>query len=149
MSPPTAASARTAAKFMTPAQDPADTIKPVPPEPARAPRFSATLPHREALEMSIKSKLVTAATALTVMAGVGAAGTLTANAATSKCGAICSEFYSATTGTAFVLDAPKQARQPAQPLTLPHANRASKAEDFVVQTLGTVSDFPEAGSVSA
>lgn len=29
--------------------------------------------------MSIKSKLVTAATALTVMAGVGAAGTLTAN----------------------------------------------------------------------
>jgi hypothetical protein len=98
--------------------------------------------------MSIKSKLVTAATALTVMAGVGAAGTLTANAATSKCGAICSEFYSATTGTALVLDAPNQVGQAGQPVTLARANRASKGEDFVVQDLGTVSDFHAAGFVS-
>ncbi|HJY95862.1 MAG TPA: hypothetical protein VJ371_12980 [Streptosporangiaceae bacterium] len=98
--------------------------------------------------MSIKSRLVTAATALTVMAGVGAAGTLTANAATSKCGAVCSEFYSATTGTAFVLDVPKQASRVGQPLTLARANRASKGEDFVVQTLGTVRDFHAAGFVS-
>ena len=98
--------------------------------------------------MSIKTKLVTAATALTVMVGVGAAGTLTANAATSKCGAICSEFYSAKTGTAFVLDAPNQVGQAGQPVTLARANRASKGEDFVVQTLGTVSDFHAAGLVS-
>ena len=97
--------------------------------------------------MSIKTKLVTAATALTVIASIGAAGTLTANAATSKCGAICSEFYSAKTGTAFVLDAPNQVGQ-AQPVTLARANRASKGEDFVVQTLGTVSDFHAAGLVS-
>jgi hypothetical protein len=98
--------------------------------------------------MSIKSKLVTAATILTVMAVVGAAGTLTANAATSKCGAICSDFYSATTGTAFVLDAPNRVGQAGQPVTLARANRASKGEDFVVQALGTVSDFRAAGLLS-
>ena len=99
--------------------------------------------------MSIRNKLVTAATVLTVMAGVGAAGTLTANAATPKCGAICSDFYSATSGTAFVLDAPNQVGQAGQPVTLARANRASKGEDFVLQVLGTVSDFHAAGFVPA
>jgi hypothetical protein len=99
--------------------------------------------------MSIKTKLVTAATVLTVMAGVGAAGTLTANAATPKCGAICSDFYSAETGTAFVLGVPNQVGHVGQPVTLARASRASKGEDFVVQLLGTVSDFHEAGLVSA
>lgn len=95
--------------------------------------------------MSIKNKLVTAATALTVMAGVGAAGTLTANAATPKCGATCSDFYSGATGTAFVLDAPNQA---GHPVTLARANRASKGEDFTVDALGTVHDFYQAGLLS-
>jgi hypothetical protein len=98
--------------------------------------------------MSIKTKLVTAATALTVMAGVGATATLTANAATPKCGALCSDFYSAATGTGWVLDAPAQVGQAGQLLTLARASRASKSEDFVVQALGTVSDFHEAGLVS-
>ena len=92
--------------------------------------------------MSIKTKLVTAATAVTVMAGVGAAGTLTANAATPKCGATCSDFYSGTSGTAFVLAAPRRA---GQPVTLARANRASKGEDFAVDALGTVHDFYRAG----
>jgi hypothetical protein len=55
--------------------------------------------------MSIKSKLVTAATALTLVAGVGAAGILTANAATPKCGRACTDFYSRAFGTSSVLDA--------------------------------------------
>jgi hypothetical protein len=92
--------------------------------------------------MSIKNKLVTAATAVTVMAGVGVAGTLTANAATPKCGATCSDFYSGTTGTAFVLAAPRKA---GRPVTLARANRASKGEDFSVDALGTVHDFYRAG----
>ena len=92
--------------------------------------------------MSIKTKLVTAATAVTVMAGVGVAGTLTANAATPKCGATCSDFYSGTSGTAFVLAAPRRA---GQPVTLARANRASKGEDFTVDALGTVHDFYRAG----
>lgn len=92
--------------------------------------------------MSIKTKLVTTATAVTVMAGVAVAGTLTANAATPKCGATCSDFYSGTTGTAFVLSAPRKA---GQPVTLARANRASKGEDFSVDALGTVHDFYRAG----
>lgn len=95
--------------------------------------------------MSIKNKLVTAATALTVLAGVGAAGTLTANAATPKCGATCSDFYSGTTGTAFVLDAPNRV---GRPVTLARANRARKGEDFTVDALGTVHDFYQAGLLS-
>ena len=76
------------------------------------------------------------------MAGVGVAGTLTANAATPKCGATCSDFYSGTSGTAFVLAAPRRA---GQPVTLARANRASKGEDFAVDALGTVHDFYRAG----
>ena len=101
--------------------------------------------------MSIKSKLVTAATALTVIAGVGAAGTLTANAATPKCGATCSDFYSRAFGTAFVFGVPKragQAGQVGQPAILARANRASRGEDFAVDILGTVHDFYHAGLLS-
>jgi len=92
--------------------------------------------------MSIKTKLVTAATAVTVMTGVAVAGTLTANAATPKCGATCSDFYSGTSGTAFVLAAPRKA---GQPVTLARADRARKGEDFSVDALGTVHDFYRAG----
>lgn len=98
--------------------------------------------------MSIKSKFVTAATTLAVMAGVGAAGTLTASAATPKCGAACSDFYSGATGTAFVLDTPNTAGRPGQALTLAKASGASKGEDFSVDALGTVRDFYRAGLLS-
>ena len=92
--------------------------------------------------MSIKRKLVTAATALAVITGVGAAGTLTANAATPKCGATCTDFFSRATGPAFVLSAPNRV---GQPVTLARASRASKREDFTVDALGTVHDFYRAG----
>jgi hypothetical protein len=98
--------------------------------------------------MSIKSKLVTAATALAVIAGVGAAGTLTANAATPRCGATCSNFYSRAFGTAFVFGVANKAGQAGQPVILARANRASKDEDFVVDALGTVRDFYRAGLLS-
>ncbi len=98
--------------------------------------------------MSIKSKLVAAATALTVIAGVGAAGTLTANAATHQCGATCSDFYSRAFGTAFVLSVPNRAGHIGQQAILARANRASKGEDFAVDALGTVRDFYRAGLLS-
>lgn len=98
--------------------------------------------------MSIKSKLVTAATALTVIVGVGTAGTLTANAATPKCRAACSDFYSRAFGTAFVLSVPDQVGHAGQQAILARANRASRGEDFAVDTLGTVHDFYRAGLLS-
>ena len=93
--------------------------------------------------MSIKSKIVTAAAALTLIAGVGAAGTLTARAATPKCGALCSDFYSRAFGTASVLDV-LHAGRAGQAATLARASR-SQGEDFSVDGLGQVRDFFRAG----
>ena len=98
--------------------------------------------------MSIKTKLVTAATTLTVIVGAGAAGTLTANAATPKCGQICTDLYNQATGTGFVLSAPAQAGRAGLPVWMARASRASKREDFAVDHLGTVHDFYHAGLVS-
>jgi hypothetical protein len=98
--------------------------------------------------MSIKTKLVTAAATLTLVAGVSAAATQTANAATPKCGAICSDFYSHAIGTAFALDVADQVGQAGQPTTLARANRTSQGEDFTVDALGTVHDFYKLGLVS-
>jgi hypothetical protein len=98
--------------------------------------------------MSIKTKLVTAAATLTLIAGVSAAATQTANAATPKCGATCSDFYSHALGTAFVLDVADQVGQAGQPATLARANRASNGEDFTVDALGTVHDFYRLGLLS-
>jgi hypothetical protein len=94
--------------------------------------------------MSIKTKLVTAATTLTVMAGVGMAGTLTANAATVKCGASCTDFYSRAAGSGFVLHTSGQS---GQPVTVAGASRASQGEDFTIDALGPLSALNHAGIV--
>lgn len=98
--------------------------------------------------MSIKTKLVTAATTATVIVGIGATGTLAANAATPKCGQICTDFYNHAAGRGFVLSAPAQAGRVGQPISLARASRASKREDFALDSLGTVHDFYRAGLVS-
>ena len=97
--------------------------------------------------MSIKSKLVTAATALTLIAGVGAAGTLTANAATPKCGGGCTDFYSRAFGSSAVLDTLHQVRKAGQLTILAKASRANQGEDFSVDGLGQLRDFYRAGLV--
>jgi hypothetical protein len=96
--------------------------------------------------MSIKSKLVTAATALTLIAGAGAAATLTANAATPKCGGGCADFYSRAFGPSSVLNALHQGAKAGQ-LTLAKASRANQGEDFSVDGLGQLRDFFRAGLV--
>jgi hypothetical protein len=62
--------------------------------------------------MSIKSKIFAAAATLTMVGGIGAAGTLTANAATPSCGHNCIDIFSREFGThhdpAFVLDVYQQ-----------------------------------------
>ena len=99
--------------------------------------------------MSIKSKIVTAAATLTLAAGVGAAGTLTANAATSPCAANCVNWFSAAFGTAahpaFVPNVPNQVAQAGQPVTLAPASGANKGEDFSPGYVATVHDLVVAG----
>jgi hypothetical protein len=97
--------------------------------------------------MFIKSKLVTAAAALALIAGVGVAGTLTANAATPQCGPACSNLYSHAFGPAWVVNVLRHVGRPGQPATLAKASRANQGEDFGVDRLGRVRDFVHAGLV--
>lgn len=98
--------------------------------------------------MSIKTKLVTAAAGLTLIVGLGAAGTLTANAATPRCGPSCTDLYSRAFGPAWVLSLLKHAGRAGQLTTLDRASHAGQGEDFRVDSLGRVSDFVRAGLVS-
>lgn len=96
--------------------------------------------------MSVKSRFIMSAAALAVVAGgVGAAGTVTANAATAACGPYCVSLYSTAFGTsrppAWVLDVPNQAGPVGSPVTVARASGANQGEDFAEAFQGVVSDF--------
>jgi hypothetical protein len=103
--------------------------------------------------MSIKSKLLAAAATLTVAGGLGTAGALSASAATPSCGHHCIDIFSREFGTHrhpnFVLDVWRQSARVGQPIILYRTSNTDKAEDFTVANQGTVSDFYQAGLVSA
>ncbi len=103
--------------------------------------------------MSIKSKVLAAAATLTLVGGLGAAGALSANAATPSCGHDCIDIFSHEFGThhnpAFVLDVWRQAAKVGQPIILYRTSNTDKAEDFTISFQGTVADFFAAGLVSS
>lgn len=102
--------------------------------------------------MSMRAKIAAAAAALTIAAGVGAVGTLPANAATRACGINCADWFSAAFGTTahpgFVLDAVNRAGPTGSSVILARASGANPAEDFVPSDEGTVQDFIQAGLIS-
>jgi hypothetical protein len=102
--------------------------------------------------MSIKSKVLAATATLTLVGGLGAAGALTANAATPSCGHSCIDIFSREFGTHhhpnFVLDVWRQAARVGQPIILFRTSNSDPAEDFTVSNQGTVNDFLAAGLVS-
>ena len=103
--------------------------------------------------MSIKSKILAAAATLTMVGGLGAAGALTANAATPSCGQRCIDIFSREFGThhspAFVLDVWRGIKKAGTPIILYRTSNTDKAQDFTVSNQGTVGDFFAAGLVSA
>jgi hypothetical protein len=103
--------------------------------------------------MSVKTKALAAAAALAVIGGTGAAGALSAGAATPSCGANCIDVFSKQFGTfhhpAFVLDVLRQGVKVGQPVILFRTSNSDPAEDFTVTNEGTVSDFYAAGLVSS
>jgi hypothetical protein len=99
--------------------------------------------------MSITSKVITAALALGVVTGVGAAGAHTANAATPKCGALCTNFYSKALGKGYLVNVVNQASQIGQPASLAKAADTNAGEDYVLSTQGLVKNFYRAGLISA
>jgi hypothetical protein len=102
--------------------------------------------------MSVRSKVITAAAALAIVTGVGAAGTQTANAATPECGETCLSLYSAAFGTSqspnFVLDVLNNVPRTGQPLILAPASGTNQGEDFIADTPEPVSTWVEAGLMS-
>src|SRR5579859_6034441 len=106
--------------------------------------------------MSIKSKVLAAATTLTLVGGVGTAGVLTAgtaSAATPSCGIACVNVFSYMFGTHdspnYVVDVLRQGERVGQPIILFRAANFDPAEDWTVAFQGTVADFFAAGLVSA
>jgi len=103
--------------------------------------------------MSIKSKVFAAAATLTLVGGVGAAGAMSASAATPSCGHDCIDVFtrafSSHENPSFVLDVLRQGERVGQPVILFRQSNADPAEDFTVSYQGQVSDFYAAGLVSA
>src|SRR6266699_4414492 len=102
--------------------------------------------------MSIKSKVVAATAALTLVGGVGAVTALSASAATPSCGRDCLDLISREFGTHnhpnFVVDVLRQGAQVGQPIILFRTSNSDPAEDFTVSFQGSTSDFFAAGLVS-
>jgi hypothetical protein len=106
--------------------------------------------------MSVKSKVLAAAAALTLVGGGGAVGVLTAGtagAATPSCGSSCVDIFSHNLGTYphpnFVLDVLRQGEKVGQPIILFRASSSDPAEDFTVSDQTLVSAFYAAGLVSS
>ncbi len=103
--------------------------------------------------MSIKSKVLAATATLALVGGVGAMGTLSANAATPSCGRFCVDIFSRDFGTHatpnFVLDTLRQGEKVGQPQILFRTANFDPAEDYTFSYQGLVSDFFAAGLVSA
>jgi hypothetical protein len=107
--------------------------------------------------MSVKSKLFASAAALTMVSGVGLAGALTAGTAsaeTPSAGSSAVDFFNFGTGStyqspSYLLDSYKQAQGTGNPLILFATNNTDPAEDFTAQTPEPVSDFFQAGLVTA
>jgi hypothetical protein len=96
--------------------------------------------------MSIRSKVLAVAATLTLVSGVGAAGTLTAaHAATPSCGDDCIDVFSHQFGTHFkpnyLVDVLRQGQKVGQPIILFRSSNTDPALDF------TISDLDVCGNV--
>jgi len=105
--------------------------------------------------MSIKSKVLASAAALTLVSGVGLVGALTAgtaNAETPAAGPGAVEVFSQLFGTHHhptdVLDTLRQGEKVGQPQILFRTSNSDPAEDYTITDQGTVQDFWEAGLVT-
>ncbi len=106
--------------------------------------------------MSIKSKVLAAAATLTLIGGVGAAGTLgatAASAATPSCGPACINLFSYQFGDHaspnYTVDVLRQGEKVGQPIILFRTADYDPALDWTFAFEGTVADFFAAGLVSS
>jgi hypothetical protein len=105
--------------------------------------------------MFIKTRVLAAATMLTLAGGAAAAGALpaqTAGAATTSCGSRCIDFFSRQAGTYRhpngVLAVLNRAARVGQPVVASRASRRDPGEDFTISSRAKVSEFFAAGLVT-
>jgi hypothetical protein len=94
--------------------------------------------------MSIKSKLLVAATTLSLLGGVGVAGALTAgsaSAATPSCGFSCINLYNQQFGKAFYQDVFRQSIKENQPIILFRSSDSDPALDFTTSLVASYNPF--------
>ena len=94
--------------------------------------------------MSIKSKLLVAATTLSLLGGVGVAGALTAgsaSAATPSCGPTCINLYNQQFGKAFYQDVFRQSIKVNQPIILFRSSDSDPALDFTTNLVASFNPF--------
>jgi hypothetical protein len=106
--------------------------------------------------MSIKSKVLSVATTLALVGGVGTAGVLgagSASAATPSCGPACINLFSYQFGThanpTYSVDVLRQGEKVGQPIILFRTANYDPALDWTFAFEGTVADFFAAGLVSS
>ena len=99
--------------------------------------------------MSILRKLFAAAATLVVFFAASTAASLPASAATPQCGPHCIQVFSAKFGPEFVESVFLGLPFAGVPTILARASSSNPAGDMIVPATGTVSEFYEAGMVSA
>src|SRR5689334_3627795 len=103
--------------------------------------------------MNLKRAAGFAAAALAIATTGAAAAATSASAATPSCGWGCVNIFNRSFGTYhtpnFVMDVKQQAAKDGQPIILWRTSNSDPAEDFVPSFQGLVSDFYDAGLVSA
>ena len=96
--------------------------------------------------MSLKAKIVAAAATFALAGGgLGTAGTLSASAATRRCGRGCSDVYILKFGPRFLLDTFQRRAAAGQEVILFQASSSDPALDFVIKDLGTVNSLSTMG----
>ncbi|WP_406274805.1 hypothetical protein OH779_40195 [Actinacidiphila glaucinigra] len=103
--------------------------------------------------MTIKNTALAAAATVTMVGGLGAAGTLPANAATPECRESCIQIYSAKFGTSaqpnLVETVYRGVARVGQPTAMYPVSKSNPAGDIVGHRAGLVSDFYKDRLVSA
>jgi hypothetical protein len=98
--------------------------------------------------MSVKRKASAVAAALTIAGGIAMAGALPARAETMDCGIACTDFFPLSSPRV-ILDDPGAADNNGAPIATSTASTANEGQDFQITAVNLVSNYAQAGLVSA
>jgi hypothetical protein len=100
------------------------------------------------VKSKVKSRVCAVAAALTIAGGLAMAGAVPANAETPQCGQACVDFFPLS-NPQLILDDPGAANNSGAPIATSTASTANEGQDFQISSESPVSDYVQAGIVSA